>query len=178
MGYANSYKGFGDLSEKEYKSKIITDLKRDFVVKEEYWGTHFSGQKVRIDAVFRPKNTDLWMNKKIVFGLEFKSPAKLKQLGKQLAFTKQAIDYSNTIFDKLGYIPVLICPRIDFDTTYSHDKAPYFMRKLLNQFNVGELDYTHRGLSILFSDSEFIYTSTEGVKKGKSSRLITNFGSK
>ena len=61
MGYANSYKGFGDLSEKEYKSKIITDLKRDFVVKEEYWGTHFSGQKVRIDAVFRPKNTDLWM---------------------------------------------------------------------------------------------------------------------
>lgn len=178
MGYANTHKGFGNLSEAEYKAKIIADLSKDFIVQEEWWGTHLSGQRVRIDAVFCPKNTDLWMNKKIVFGLEFKSPAKLEQLGKQLHFTKQAIDYSNTKFDKVGFIPVLVCPRIDFDTTYSDKKAPSFMRKLLNQFNVGELDYTHRGLSIIFADSEFIYTSSEGVKRGQHNRLLTNFGSK
>lgn len=177
MGLSKEYEKYNEMSEFEFKKHIISVLSNDFVISEEWNGIHLSGSNVRIDAVMRPKNTDLWMNKKIVFGIEFKSPSKLIGFGKQLEFIKQAIDYSNTKFDRLGHIPILICPMIFFDEAYSNDNSNTFMRKLLNKFNIGEIGYTHRGLSIIFAESEFIWTTKEGVCSGKRDKLITKFGS-
>jgi hypothetical protein len=180
MGLAKYYEKFFKQDENGFKSWILNKLKEDFYIKQEVWGTHIEGGKLRIDALIKPKDTSEWANKDIVFGLEFKSPSRLIKLGDQCHYVKQAIDYSYTKFDKHGYVPILICPRIEFDESYSRKDDANLVRHLLCKFNVGELDYQerghHHGLGIKMA-SKYIWSSTT-MGDGKTRLFKKNFGSK
>jgi len=177
MGLPKYYSQFDIESEIVFKNKILSDLRKDFIIVEECRGTHLSGKQLRIDAIIKPKDISDWKNKEIAFGLEFKSPSNLKSFGGQLGFIKQCIDYSYTDFENFGFIPILSCPRIELDETYSGERSLTTIRHLLNQFLVGEMDYTHRGLSIIFAEHHFIWQDSV-VNEGKRWALKKHFGSK
>ena len=74
MGLPEKYKKYDSMTEREYKNHILKELSKYFVILEEYNGVHLCGDNVRIDAVMRPIDNSKWLNKRIVFGIEFKSP--------------------------------------------------------------------------------------------------------
>ncbi|WP_271785336.1 hypothetical protein [Aquimarina algiphila] len=63
-----------ELTEDKFQEIILELLAPYFTVEQEVWGTHFSGRRMKIDAIVTPKNTSEWRNKNIKFGIEFKKP--------------------------------------------------------------------------------------------------------
>ena len=175
MARPKSYCGYPEQTEIEFSKPWFERLEPYFHIYKQVSGIHLSGKKMRIDAVISPKCTNDWKNKNIAFGLEFKSPTKIDRLHNQTDFIKQCIDYSYTNFENFGYIPILSCPFFEFDSTYSNDKSLTAIRHLLNSFNVGELDITYRGLSIVFAQSHFIWNNGS-VILGKSWTFEKKFG--
>lgn len=177
MGLSNYHKTFKESNEPEFKQIILSSLSNYFEIKEEVQGRHMTGALVRIDAVIKPKNIGDWKNKDIAFGVEFKSPAKLKSLGGQLHFMKQCVDYSYSNFESFGFIPIVACHRFSIDETYSNEISLRAFRHFMNQFHVGELDNTYRDLSIIFADSHYIWQDGK-VHEGKRWRFKKSIGSK
>ena len=80
------------------KFTLITFLKQltnDFYIKQVY-RTHFSGVRLRIDAVLKPKDTSQSKNPDVCLGIEFKLEEKLKDTKDKIVWIKQCIDYANT----------------------------------------------------------------------------------
>ena len=63
--------------EKIFSKQVLSLLSDAFEIKTEVFGTHFSGTRLRIDAVLKPKDTAKWKNKNVVLGIEFKDKEKL-----------------------------------------------------------------------------------------------------
>lgn len=175
MGRPDNYKKYSESSEEEFCEIWFEKLSEFFYIDRQVTGEHLSKKKLRIDAVISPKNKDEWRNKEIAFGVEFKSPTKNDRLHNQIDFMKQCVDYSYTSFGKYGFIPILSCPRFELDSTYSDVKSLTALRHFLNAFQVGELDETHRGLSIIFADDHFIWEAGK-VSLGKRWMFEKDFG--
>jgi hypothetical protein len=175
MGRPTNYRKYSETSEKNFTEAWLKELSEFFFIQEQVTGIHLSGKKMIIDAIISPKNKDEWKNKNIAFGVEFKSPTKNDRLHNQMDFMKQCVDYSYTNFTNYGFIPILSCPRFEIDSTYSDIKSLIALRHFLNTFQVGELDNTYRGLSIIFADIHFIWEDGK-VSLGKSWGFKKNFG--
>jgi len=177
MGRPEKYNNFAEISEEKFALCLEDKLSPFFHIKKQVLGTHLTGKKMRIDLIITPKDTTDWKNKNIAFGIEIKSPTKLDRLNGQLGFMKQCVDYSYTNFKDYGFIPILAYPDFAIDNTYATEKSLTALRHFLNQFQVGELKETYRGLSIIFAEHHFIWYNGI-VGEGKKWTLKRKFGSK
>lgn len=168
-------------TENEFISSVLEEISDDFVCKREIWGTHFSGKRLRIDAVIKPKEVSLWKNKNILFGVEFKLPSKQESIGNDTKLITQAIDYHCTKWDEYGYLPILVCPGFitAHQGSYIGFNSALVLSHTLGQLNIGELcnnpDY---GWLIRYSASHLVWSKKFGVSCGKSWLFKTKFGAK
>lgn len=177
MGRPENYLKYPNSFENEFSENWLEKLSVFFLIEKQVSGIHLTGKRMRIDAIITPKDKNNWKNKDIAFGIEFKSPTKIDRLHNQTNFMRQCVDYSYTDFKNFGFIPILSCPRFELDKTYSDAKSLTALRHFLNSFQVGELDNTHRGLSIIFAEHHFIWENGS-VHEGRYWSLKKNFGSK
>jgi hypothetical protein len=60
------------LSEAALSNLYLTDLEPHFYIEREITGSHFSGKRLRLDAVLKPKAASMWKREDVAFGIEFK----------------------------------------------------------------------------------------------------------
>lgn len=164
------------MTEKDHIDQILSILSKDFKIRTEWEGKCF-GKNVRIDALIKPIENEMWANKEIVFGVELKKEFKATGLNEVTDHIKQAIDYSYAEWKGVGRIPILICPGISY-TGYANENGESVIKHLLSRFAIGELKQTHRGLAIVMADSHFIWDQTSGICEGKRWTFKTSIGCK
>jgi hypothetical protein len=169
-------------SEKDFATDTLVRLSKHFYISLEVEGLHFSGKKLRIDALIKPKDNSGWKNPNIIFGLEFKKP-EVKHNNQVTNSIKQVIDYAHTqwgVFDKnqkfvnrYGYLPILLCPGFRKD-----DNS---INSLLSSYSIGELRpyYSYSDeLFIIYHQTHKIWRENRGVCEGKTWSLKPDFGSR
>lgn len=142
------------MMELEFSAKILTRLEPYFNIRREWWGTCF-GNRVRIDALLKPKDPADWKNKEIIIGVEF------KRIDEEMKYNSvaQCIDYSYTQWDGVGRIPIFLCPGIPGNHLPHAQKQTYYsIAQLLCQFGVGELLETSFGLTLQMAGSNKIWS--------------------
>lgn len=158
-------------TEQKFKHQIIQRLEHDFEIRKEWTGKCFD-KNVRIDALLKPRKPELWANKDLIIGIEFKRDIFKSAINEQLNGIKQCIDYSYTKWKGIGHIPVFFCPGFKISKNDGYDT----MSKLLGRFNVGELRETHRGLALIMAENHFIWDEKVGVCEGRKGKLQTKTG--
>lgn len=175
------------IPEAEYKAIIFDKLYPYFHVKKEVTG-YFFGNRCRIDAVITPKDNTQWANKNISFGVEFKhfsenyegKGEKSANLGYYAKQFKQIIDYSYTVFNDYGRLPILICPPLfnNMGNMPGSSSALQLIKNCMGQCNVGELCIDPRtGLTIYFNTLHRIWSERYGIGIGKTQQFLIKTGS-
>ena len=163
--------------EKIYAANVLKQLTNDFYVDEQVYGTHFSGARLRIDAVLKPKDTSKWKNPDVCFGIEFKLEEKLKDTKDKTLWIKQCIDYANTKWDGYGYIYVFSCPSIFDKLEYTVQDKSWLWNRILSNLGVGRLDnHKNYGWTFFLQDTHRIWSQKGGVASGKNWTLKRKFG--
>lgn len=156
--------------EAEYRRLVMKELEAHFTIKEEVSGKHFSGTRLRIDAVITPKETDGWKNPQVALGLEFKEPTNIKGKHYFTYWAKQALDYAHTNWTGFGYLPILLGPNAD--ELFKSD-----LGDLLGAYKIGRVSITN-GVQFFISTKK-VWCQTYGVQDyGKVSPLIPKFGAR
>lgn len=155
-------------TEKEFSENILSRLSSDFWIDQEVPGVHFTGRKVRIDAIICPKKHFEWKNESIAFGIEFKKHEESISPRTITKMIKQGYDYMHSNFGRFGNVPILLCPLSSDKWNYAMSKEQMsFVKRLLGDFMIGEITDTYRGLSIIFKDSHVIWDESNGVLCGR-----------
>ncbi|MDJ0737584.1 MAG: hypothetical protein QNJ47_26565 [Nostocaceae cyanobacterium] len=172
------------MTEASLTTRYLTDLEPHFHIKREVMGTHFSGKRLRLDAVLKPKIASSWKREDVAFGIEFKDTERFAQNYDTKNLTKwlaQCVDYSNTDWDDFGYLYIFCCPSLLDEVPESVLPNPnlMFVRNFMGQMGIGEIKYLPRyGLSILVHGHHRIWSATKGVEYGKTYKLDRCFGSR
>ncbi len=117
------------MSEAALSNLYLTDLEPHFYIEREITGSHFSGKRLRLDAVLKPKAASMWKREDVAFGIEFKDTDRFaksydtKNLTQWLA---QCIDYANTNWDNFGYLYIFCCPSLVDEVPESVLSNPMF----------------------------------------------------
>jgi len=166
--------------EEVFKNYIYSQLSQSFDFFPEVKGTHFSGKRLSIDHIIKPKNTDKWKNKDIVFGIEYKDIQRLD--GDTTNFTKwlaQCVDYAHTNWDNYGYIYILACPGIRSTRFIRTVDKSWMLARIMAHLGIGELKEINRyGWTITLNDNHRIWSEEYGVEHGKIYNLKRKFGSR
>jgi hypothetical protein len=163
--------------ERIFAESVLKKLEQDFLISQEVMGTHFSGARLRIDAVIRPKDTSGWKNKDVALGIEFKLEEKLRSTKDKTHWIKQCIDYANTKWDSYGYLYVFSCPSIFDKLDYAVKGNQWLWNRVLSNLGVGRLDFdTYHGLTLYLQDTHRIWSENTGICSGKDWSLIRRFG--
>jgi hypothetical protein len=100
-------KRLGD--EKELSKKVLQRLSKHFFIHEQAPGTHWSGKRMRIDAIIQPRDPSGWKDESPRLGIEFKNYHAFSPSIDIKDYTKwwsQCHDYAETDFDGHGYVPI------------------------------------------------------------------------
>lgn len=163
--------------EKEFSETVLNILAKDFYIQTEVWGTHFSGTKLRIDAVAMPKESTKWKNPDVCFGIEFKAKQNLKDTTHKTHWINQCIDYANTNWDKFGYMYIFSCPSVFENLGDVIKGEPWLWNRILSNQGVGRLDFNkYHGLTFYLQDTHRIWSEKGGVASGKVWSLKRKFG--
>lgn len=166
--------------EKDFQNNVLQVLAEFFVIDTQVSGTHFSGKRMKIDAVLKPRQLLEWKNPSVAFGIEFKSPNKLKSTTDKTHWLTQCVDYANTNWNDYGYIHIFSCPAI-FDTLL-HTNLPesqWLLNRLLSNMGIGELkQHSSYGWCFYLQNSHLIWSEKRGVVAGKTWTLQRTFGSR
>jgi hypothetical protein len=163
--------------EKQFVDDILKILEVDFYIHREVMGTHFSGSRLRIDAVVRPKENTLWKNQNVFFGIEFKCEESLKDTKDSTHWIKQCIDYANTNWDDYGYMYVFSCPSVFNKIDFAIKGNEWLWNRILSNLGVGRLDYNkYHGWAFYLQDTHKIWGQNGGVTSGKHWTLKRKFG--
>lgn len=166
--------------EKDYKNEVFTSLSPYFDFFPEVKGTHFSGKKLYLDHIIKPKSNLHWKNKDVVFGVEYKDTVRID--GNTTNFTSwlaQCVDYANTYWDNYGYIYILTCPAIRSTEFIQAVDKDWMLARVMSHLGIGELKIIpNYGWSITLQDSHRIWSIKNGVEYGKHWALERKFGSR
>lgn len=166
------------MSEDSLRDEYLEILDKDFLCEKEVLGTHFSGKRMRIDAVIKPREPELWKNQDVAFGIEFKDDFMLDRTFDTVNFTKwlaQCMDYSHTEFDGYGYIFIFVCPELVSRVALGREH--HFLVNLMSQLGIGELkEHKRHGLSLMLSQDHRMWSEKKGVESGKRWKLERKFG--
>lgn len=170
------------MTESSLSSLYIADLEPHFYIEREIKGNHFSGKRLRLDAVLKPKVTSGWKRENVAFGVEFKDTNRFAQDYNTKNLTKwlaQCIDYTNTDWDDFGYLYIFCCPSLVDEIPKSVLPNPMFIQNFMGQIGIGEIKYQKTyGLSILLHGHHRIWSVAYGVEHGKTYTLTRRFGSR
>ena len=167
------------MSEKHFSESVKLKLQNHFEFIPEIKGSHFSGNRFKLDYLIIPKNRTGWKNQSIVFGLEFKDLKKID--GDTKNYTKwlgQCIDYSNTNWDNYGFINILTCPGIRDSNFMKSVDQTFLLVRILGQLGIGELkQIDNYGWTLTLNDHR-IWSEKKGVECGEKWDLQRKFGSR
>lgn len=164
------------LLENRFIEQMMSVLDPYFHIEREVTGTHFSGARLRIDCVIRPKDVTRWKNKNVAFGVEFKSPNKLGSFHKYSGWLAQCVDYSHTNWDNYGYLYILSCPGFE---SIGIESAFDAMAHIMGQVGVGEFkQYKRYGWTIIMHATHRIWSEVGGVREGDRWSMERKWGSR
>jgi hypothetical protein len=162
-------------NERDIVNRIRLRLIPYFYIESEQWGTHWSGKRLRIDMIIRPRIVDGWKRSDIMFGVECKKYG--EETGKTTRHFSQCVAYSDTIFDCAGgsLIPILSAPsfipsRIDVSTRS-------WLERFAGQLNVGELKCSKFQGVHIHHTGHLIWGEKTGVYEGRRWSLCKRIGS-
>jgi hypothetical protein len=135
------------LTEESFKGIMLDLLSPKFHIREEVWGKHFSGRKMKIDAILTPKENDDWRNKSLSFGIEFKNPiGEESNHRRDTDCLAQCLDYTFTKFDEFEDTFILLCPLLPgleneskllrFISTYNLGYVDFYEDKILFKYGL------------------------------------------
>lgn len=170
------------MTEAAIRNAYLPRLDNQFHIHEEVNGRHFSGKTLTLDAVVCPKKNQSWKNSSVALGIEFKDTVRFsrnydtKNLTTWLA---QCVDYSNTVWDKYGYIYIFTCPSLVDEVATRVMGNPMFVTNFMGQLGIGELkEAPEYGLAFLLHGHHRIWSEQKGVEYGKHYTLKRKFGSR
>jgi hypothetical protein len=171
-------KRFGD--EKQFAKRVLQRLSKHFFIHEQAAGTHWSGRRLRIDAIIQPRDLSGWKDERPRFGVEFKNYHGFNPSFDMKDYTKwwsQCHDYAETNFDGHGYVYVFsyngfshYAARLGVST----DAA--FAVRFWGRLGVGEIQPDD--LLFVMSGTNKIWSERRGVIDGARISMERRFGSR
>lgn len=167
-------------AESDIKRSVLSRLSSHFRVFEEVWGTHWSGKRMRIDAILTPLDDSMWKTKSPRLGVEFKNfrafsgGFDLKDYSK---WWGQCHDYAETNFDGHGYVPVFSYNGFShYAARLKNEVASAFAVRFWGRLGVGEL--RPEELMFVMNGSNKIWSERRGVIDGSRISMERKFGSR
>jgi len=170
----------GRISPPQYPSKtkesdvskaLLDQLSRYFSIQTEVEGVHFSGKKVRIDAMLTPKDHLGW-KRPCNIGLEIKRGS--QDVGEVTKQISQAVDYANSNFAGFGHVYVFCYPDPE-ESKWGEFRC--FYDRLVGQLGVGFLGHTPQGLRLTLK-GHLIWQESTGPYEARRWSMERKFGSK
>lgn len=166
--------------EKSAKASVLSRLERHFDIFEEVWGTHWSGRRLRIDAIITPKDDSEWKTKSPRIGIEFKNFRGFNASFDMKDYTKwwaQCHDYAETNFDDHGYVFVFSYNGFShYRQRIKNDSAAAFAVRFWGRLGVGEIQ--PKELLFVMNGSNKIWSERRGVVDGRRISMDRKFGSR
>ena len=170
------------------KDRVLSRLSKHFRIEEEVWGTHWSGRRLRIDAVLTPIDDTGWKTKQPRLGVEFKnfrgfdSTFSIKDYSK---WWSQCHDYAETKFDGHGHMYVFSYNGFShYRQRISNESSAAFAVRFWGRLGVGELQPTTDGwprkqcLMFVLHGTTKVWSEVSGVKEGRRMSMERKFGSR
>lgn len=166
-------------NERDLANRYLARLNQSFTVEREIRGTHCTGERLRIDAVIRPRDPSGWKDPSCAFGVEFKRPPGSLDTNNFTRWAAQAVDYTHTDWDGYGRLMIFTCPAISPHLTIWGDRASGLVMRMLGQLGVGEIIETrHYGLTLMLHGSHRLWSERDGVVFGRQWTLRVKVGSR
>ena len=176
--------GRSSLSEKELADTTCSQLSTLFLIEREVRGTSWTGKKLRLDAVMRPRDPSGWWDKDPVFGVEFKRLHKWESFSKYTRWAAQSEDYAHATWDGYGSLTIFTCPPVTSGSPYlglDGGVLRFAWSRILGQHDVGEFGIVAEPWLgwVLRLSGENIWTESRGWNRGEYGRrsLIPKEGS-
>jgi hypothetical protein len=171
-------KRIGD--EKTLAKKVLQRLSKHFFIHQEAQGTHWSGRRLRIDAIIQPRNPSLWKDENPRLGVEFKNYHGFSPSIDWKDYTKwwsQCHDYAETDFDGHGYVPIFSYNGFSHyaGRTGSQGNAAFAVR-FWGRLGVGEIQPDD--LLFVMNGTNKIWSERRGVIDGARISMERRFGSR
>jgi hypothetical protein len=167
-------------NESDLKKGVLDRLSRYFNVFEEVWGAHWSGKRVRIDAIITPRDDSGWKTKSPSLGVEFKNFRKFKQSFDMKDYTKwwsQCHDYAETKFDGHGYVYVFSYNGFShYGQRLGREAAAAFAVRFWGRLGVGEI--RPQDLMFVINGTNKIWSERRGVIDAARISMERKFGSR
>lgn len=170
------------------KDRILSRLSKHFHVEEEVWGTHWSGKRLRIDAVLIPIDDSQWKTKQPRLGVEFKNFRGFDPSFNIKDYTKwwsQCHDYAETKFDGHGYMYVFSYNGFShYRQRINNETSAAFAVRFWGRLGVGELQPTTDGwprkqcLMFVLHGNTKVWSEVRGVREGGRMSMERKFGSR
>jgi hypothetical protein len=157
--------------ESDVSNQLLERLERFFIVHREIDGVHWTGKKVRIDAVLQPKKELGFFDPSCFLGLEIKRGVDgLGEITKQIS---QAVDYTNSSFGDFGLMYVFCYPD-PIDGGWNQQVN--FYDRFIGQLGIGFLS-SKSGLRLRLKGHN-LWSEAAGAQDAKHWSLKRKFGSK
>lgn len=182
----------GEISrtESELAESSLEVLSRTFYVEQEVWGTHWTGKRLRLDAVLRPRVPTGWRDgAETAFGIEFKSGSYTRASGLHQA-AAQAADYANSTWGDYGPLTVFLCPS-PAESIVHHQARGKIVRlselpeavqvsRILWQLGVGGLSRIDQyGWTFIVEGGRALWSETMGISsKEQTPSFVRRFGNR
>jgi hypothetical protein len=122
------------MSERYNMSVVLEYFSEYFYVREEVWGTHCTGKKLRVDALLKPRDCTLWRDgRNALIGMEFKSG----DVGGHKQIT-QAMDYTHVDWH-LKHGRRQRCMIFCFPAAWRTWDRSFDIERICGRFGVGEV---------------------------------------
>jgi len=161
--------------ESQVACQLFEKLEPHFYISREVVGTHYSGKRLRVDAVLRPRKTSDWKCKDTAFAIEIKRGE--GGVGEATRHISQSVDYASTAFDGFGYLYIFTypCPLPE----YFQSQNVCFYERFLGQLGVGFLRDSWQGKYMeLRLKGHTVWSELNGPLEGRFWSLARKFGSK
>lgn len=166
--------------ESDLKKSVLLRLSAHFNVFEEVWGTHWSGKRVRIDAIITPKDDSEWKTKSPRLGIEFKNFRKFNPSFDMKDYTRwwaQCHDYAETKFDEHGYVYCFSYNGFHhYRQRMGREVAAAFAVRFWGRLGVGEIQPDE--LIFVINGTNKIWSERRGVIDGRRISMERKFGSR
>ena len=176
--YTDAAKKKGD--ESDLKRSVLERLSEHFHVHQEVPGNHWSGKRVRIDAIVIPKDDSGWKTKQPRLGIEFKNFNGFNPSIDWKDYTKwwaQCHDYAETDFDSHGLVMVFSYNGFSHYRDRSKSEAnAAFAERFWGRLGVGEL--RPKDLMFVINGTNKIWSERRGVIDGARIGMTRKFGSR
>jgi hypothetical protein len=179
-------KSLGD--ERAISKAVLGRLSKHFEIYEQVRGTHWSGRRIIIDAIVKPRDDSEWKTKSPSLGIEFKNFRGFRRSFDMKDYTRwwaQCHDYAETDFDGHGYVFVFSYNGFSHYRTRLKDSTSAALAvRFWGQLGVGELEptrdtYRNRDNLVFTLQSHKIWSELNGPCGGaKHWSMNRKFGSR